>query len=108
MVNQLRDVRFSRKAIGFLFAFLDYEDEKLRRIAEETALELKNTRNGFRELIGILKQHNYPVFRRKAAYYLGKYNIEESRPALAEAAAGDRDASVQKMAKEALEAMKKQ
>ncbi len=108
MVNQLRDVRFSRKAIGFLFTFLDYENEKLRRIAEETALELKHTRNGFRELIGILKQHNYPDFRRKAVYYLGKYNIEEARPALAEAAAGDRDASVQKVAKEALEAMKKQ
>ena len=72
MVNQLRDVRFSRKAIGFLFTFLDYEDEKLRRIAEETALELKHTRNGFRELIAILKQYNYPVFRRKADYYLGK------------------------------------
>ncbi len=108
MVNQLRDVRFSRKAIGFLFTFLDYEDEKLRRIAEETALELKHTRNGFRELIGILKQHNYPVFRRKAAYYLGKYNIEEARPALAEAAAGDRDPSVQQVAKEALAGMKKQ
>jgi hypothetical protein len=108
MINQLRDVRFSRKAIGFLFTFLDYEDEKLRRIAEETALELKNTRNGFRELIGILKQHNYPDFRRKAVYYLGKYNLEEARPALAEVAAGDRDPSVQKVAKEALEGMKKQ
>ncbi len=107
MTNQLRDVRFSRKAIGFLFTFLDYEDEKLRQIAEETALELKNTRNDFRELIGILKQHNYPVFRRKAAYYLGKYNIEEARSALAEAAAGDRDASVRKAAKAALEAIKK-
>jgi len=108
MVNQLRDVRFSRKAIGFLFTFLDYEDEKPRRIAEETALELKHTRNGFRELIGILKQHNYPDFRRKAVYYLGKYNIEEARQALVEAAASDRDPSVQKVAKEALETMKKQ
>jgi HEAT repeat protein len=108
MINQLRDVRYSRKAISFLFTFLDHENEKLRRIAEETALELKNTRNGFRELIGILKQHSYPDFRRKAAYYLGKYNIEEARPALAEAAVGARDASVQKAAKEALEAMKKQ
>src|SRR5574341_582700 len=101
MVNQLRDVRFSRKAIGFLFTFLDYSDEKLRQIAEETALELKNTRNGYHELIGILKQHNYSDFRRKAVYYLGKYNIEEARPALVEAAASDRDPSVQKVAKEA-------
>ncbi len=108
MVNQLRDVRFSRKAIGFLFTFLDHENAKLRRIAEETALELKNTRNGYHELIGILKQHNYPDFRRKAAYYLGKYNLEEARPALAEAATGDRDPSVQKVAKEALDGMKKQ
>jgi HEAT repeat protein len=107
MINQLRDVRFSRKAIGFLFVFLDHQDEKLRRVAEETAMELKNTRNGYHELIGILKQHNYPDFRRKAALYLGKFNIEAARPALAEASIGDRDSSVQKIAKEALDGMKK-
>lgn len=103
MINQLRDVRFSRKAIGFLFGFLDYQDEKLRRIAQETALELKNTRNGFRELIGIFKQSNFPVFRRKAIYYLGKYKIEEALPILTEAANEDRDPVVRKMAKEAAE-----
>ncbi|MGE0127849.1 MAG: HEAT repeat domain-containing protein [Blastocatellales bacterium] len=103
MVNQLRDVRFSRKAIGFLFLFLDYQDEKLRRIARETAMELKNTRNGFRELIGIIKQHNFPDFRRKAVYYLGKYNIEEARPVLIEVSISDRDESVRKLAKEAVE-----
>jgi HEAT repeat protein len=108
MVNQLRDVRFSRKAIGFLFLFLNSENEKLRGVAEETAMELKNTRNGYRELIGILKQNNFPDFRRKAAYYLGKFNIEEARPALTEASVGDRDPGVQKVAKEALEGMKKQ
>ncbi len=108
MVNQLRDVRFSRKAVGFLFVFLDSKDEIMRRIADETAMELKNTRNGYHELIGILQQHNYPDFRRKAAYYLGRYKIEEARAALAEAAAGDRDPGVQRIAKEALEGMKKQ
>jgi len=108
MVNQLRDVRFSRKAIGFLFLFLDSPDPALRRIAEETALELKNTRNGYHELIGILKQHNYPDFRRKAAYWLGKFNLEAARDVLAEASIADRDAGVQKAAKEALEGMKKQ
>src|SRR5262249_3455883 len=79
MVNQLGDVRFSRKAIGFLFLFLDYDNQSLRHIAEETAMELKNTRNGYHELIGILKQNNYPNFRRKAAYYLGKFNMEEAQ-----------------------------
>jgi HEAT repeat protein len=108
MVNQLRNVSFSRKAIGFLFLFLDNENEKLRQIAEETAMELKNTRNGYHELIGILKQHNFPGFRRKAAYYLGRYDIEAARPALAEAAVGDRDPSVQKAAKDALDGMRKQ
>jgi len=108
MINQLRDVRFSRKAISFLFMFLNNQNEKLRGIAHETAMELKNTRNGYHELIAILKQHNFPDFRRKAAYYLGKFNIEEARAALAEASIGDRDASVQKMAKEALEGMKRE
>jgi HEAT repeat protein len=106
-VNQLRDVRFSRKAIGFLFVFLDSPDPALRRIAQETALELKNTRNGYHELIGILKQHNYPDFRRKAAYWLGQFKLESARDALAEAALGDRDPGVQKAAKDALEEMKK-
>ncbi len=108
MINQLRDVRFSRKAIGFLFTFMDHQNEKLRAVAQETAMELKNTRNGYRELIGILKQHTFTDFRRKAAYYLGKYNIEEARPALTEASIADRDASVQKAAKEALEGMKRE
>jgi HEAT repeat protein len=107
MVNQLRDVRFSRKAIGFLFLFLDYDDAKLRGIAEQTAMELKNTRNGMRELIAILKQHSYPDFRRKAAYWLGRYRLEEARGALEEASIADRDSSVQRVAKEALGEMNK-
>jgi HEAT repeat protein len=107
LVNQLRDVRFSRKAIGFLFLFLDNPNPALRRIAEETALELKQTRNGYHELVGILKQHNFPDFRRKAAYWLGRLNIEEARAVLAETAAGDRDPTVQRAAKDALDAMPK-
>ncbi len=107
MVNQLRDVRFSRKAISFLFVFMDHEKPDFRRVARETAMELKNTRNGYHELIGILKQHNFPDFRRKAAQWLGKFNMEEARPALEEAAASDRDSGVKQAAQEALAAMKK-
>jgi hypothetical protein len=106
-VNQLRDVRFSRKAIGFLFSFLDHPNENFRVIAAETAMELKGTRNGYHELIGILKQHNFPDFRRKAAYWLGRFQMEEARAALAEASVGDRDPGVQKAASEALASMKK-
>jgi HEAT repeat protein len=107
-VNQLRDVRFSRKAVGFLFLFLDHENQEFRRIARETAMELKGTRNGYHELLGILKQANFPDFRRKAAYWLGKFNIEETRSALEEAAASDRDSMVRQAAQDALAAMKKQ
>jgi len=106
-VNQMRDVRFSRKAIGFLFLFLDHEQPEFRRISRETALALKDTRNGFHELSGILKQHNYPEFRRKAAQWLGKFNMEEARPVLEEAAASDRDSNVKQAAQDALAAMKK-
>ncbi len=102
MVNQLRDVRFSRKAISFLFVFQDHERPEFRRIAEETGLELRHTRNGYHELAGILKQHSYPEFRRKAAYWLGKFGTEEARAVLQEAAATDKDPSVQKVAQDAL------
>lgn len=107
-INQLHDVRFSRKAVGFVFTFLNYQDPKLHAIAEETMAELKNTRNGYHELTGILKQSNFPDFRRKAVFWLGKYQIEEAREFLTEIAASDRDPVVQKMAAEALSGIKKQ
>ena len=107
MVNQLRDVRFSRKAISFLFVFQDHEREDFRRIAEETGLELRATRNGYHELAGILKQHAYPDFRRKAAYWLGKFGTDEARSVLQEAAASDKDPGVQKAAQDALAGAKK-
>lgn len=105
MVNQMRDVRFSRKAIGFLFTFQEHQLPDFRRIAEETGLELRNTRNGFHEMAAILKQHNIPDFRRKAAYWLGKFGIEEARAALEDAAANDRDPSVQAAAQNALKSI---
>lgn len=105
-VNQMRDVRFSRKAIGFLFTFQEHQLPEFRRIAEETGLELRATRNGFHELAGILKQHNFPEFRRKAAYWLGKFSTDEARAVLEDAAANDRDPSVKQAATSALAAMK--
>jgi len=104
-INQLRDVRYSRKAIGFLFSFLDLEDEKLRRIAEDTAVQLRFTRNGYHELVGIIRQHSFPDFRRKAARLLGGY--PEAAAVLADVAATDRDESVRLSAKKALEGMKR-
>jgi HEAT repeat protein len=106
VVNQMRDVRFSRKAISFLFDFLENDNPKLRAVAEATATELKHTRNGYHELIGILKQHNFPEYRRKAAFWLGEWQQREARAALAEAALADKDSNVQQTAKAALAKIK--
>ncbi len=107
-VNQMRDVRFSRKAISFLFMFQDHEKPNFRHIAEEAGLELRNTRNGYHELAAILKYHNFPDFRRKAAYWLGKFSTDEARAALEDSAANDKDPSVKKAAQDALATTKKQ
>jgi HEAT repeat protein len=105
-VLRLNDVRFGRKAVSLLFEFLDSEEPTLRQIAEQAMTELKQTRNGPPELIAILKQHNSPAFRRKAAYWLGQLGIERSRAALAEASIGDRDQRVRDTAAEALALLK--
>jgi HEAT repeat protein len=104
-VNQLRDVNFSRKAVYLVFLLLDDEHESYRQIGEETMLELKKTRNGERELVAILKQHNNPVFRQKAAYWLGKLRSEMARGALGEASVSDGDARVRGAAAESLRAL---
>lgn len=108
VINQMRDVRFSRKAIRFLFEFLNSNDPKPRQLAEATATELQHTRNGLHEMIGLLQQESFPDFRRKAAYWLGQWGLEETRGALALASVGDKDASVQQAAKEALAKLKKE
>jgi HEAT repeat protein len=105
MVNQLRDVRFSRKAIGFLFGFLDYEQPALRQMAVEAAAGLKETRNGYHELIGIIKQHNVPDFRLKSSVLLGQWRLVEARDVLTETAAGDKSPAVRKAAADALAAI---
>jgi HEAT repeat protein len=106
VVNQMIDVRFSRKAIGFLFGFLDHRDPKLRAVAEEAAVELQHTRNGLRELFGIIKVSNYPDHRRKTVYWLGRWGDPEARDLLTETAANDRDVSVKAAAAEALSKLK--
>ncbi len=106
VVNQMIDVRFSRKAIGFLFGFLDHKDPQLRAIAEATAVELQHTQHGLRELMGIIKVHNYPDFRRKAVAWLGRWGDPEARDLLTETAANDRDLSVRLAAQAALAQLK--
>jgi HEAT repeat protein len=102
MVNQLRDVRFSRKGIGFLFGFSGYPEPALRAIAAETAGQLKFTRNGYHELIGIAKKPGFPGYRVRAIEWLADWKMVEARPALEELAANEADLKIREAAVKAL------
>ncbi len=104
--NQMRDVAYSRKAMLFLYNFLLSKHEPIRRLAEQTMYELKNTRNGPPEFAALLKQSHNPVLRRWAAQWIGKLGLEYGRSALEEAAANDSDPGVRRLAAEALNALK--
>ncbi|MEP7341076.1 MAG: HEAT repeat domain-containing protein [Acidobacteriota bacterium] len=99
---QLKDVSHSRKSILFLNGFLQSKHENIRKLAEQTLLELKNTRNGATEMGAILKQSNDPNLRRWAATWIGKIGMEGARDALQQAATNDADPSVRQIATESL------
>jgi HEAT repeat protein len=101
-VNQLQDVQYSRKAILFLHFFQESKHENIRRLAEQTMYELKNTRNGPTEMYALLKQHYYFEIRRWMAYWIAKLNLENARAVLQDAAANDADQRVRQAASEAL------
>lgn len=99
---QLKDVSHSRKSILFLYGFLNSQHATTRKLAEQTLLELKNTRNGATEMGAILKQSNDPMLRRWAATWIGKAGLEGARAALQEAATNDADGAVRQLAAESL------
>lgn len=101
-VCQLKDVQHSRKAILFLNLFLQSKHASTRKLAEQTMMELKNTRNGPSEMTGILSQSNDPMLRRWAAQWIGKIGLTEARDALETAAATDSDPTVKQLAAESL------
>lgn len=99
---QLKDVQHSRKSILFLYDFLQSKHDNIRKLAEQTMLELKNTRNAASEMAGILSQSNDPMLRRWAAQWIGKIGLTDARGALAEAVATDSDPTVKQLAAESL------
>lgn len=99
---QLKDVSHSRKSILFLFDFLNSKHANIRALAEQTLMELKNTRNGQTEMVAIMKQSNNPMLRRWAATWIGKIGFTGAREALLEAADGDKDPEVKRLAAESL------
>lgn len=99
---QLKDVQHSRKSILFLYEFLQSKHDNIRKLAEQTMLELKNTRNASSEMAGILSQSNDPMLRRWAAMWIGKIGLTDARGALEAAAATDSDATVKQLAADSL------
>lgn len=98
----MKDVSHSRKSILFLYDFQQSKHDNIRKLADQTLLELKNTRNGATEMGAILKQSNNPVLRRWAATWIGKIGLDAARDALQQAATNDADTTVRQAAAESL------
>jgi HEAT repeat protein len=104
-INQLRDVNFSRKAVHFLLYFPDLPtagNAAYRELVTATLTELKNTRNGPHEFVGIFKQNLNPIFRIQAAQWIARLGILSGEEALEEAAQSERDPQVRNAAAKAL------
>lgn len=101
-VNQLKDVQYSRKAILFLYNFLNSPHAPIRQLAEQAMFELKHTRNASTELAAILKNDHNPELRRWAALWIGKLAMEANRELLQAAAANDTEPRVRQAAADAL------
>lgn len=107
MVNQLRDVRFSRKSIGFLATFADYTEPQLQSIVIETVAELEKTRNGYHELVGIARKQGTPQLRIRAMEWLAQWKKGEVRPMLEEIAAAEANQRVREAAQLILQSLVK-
>jgi len=102
MVNQLRDVRFSRKAIGFLTFFADSDDPALGTIVRLTVEELKSTRNGYHELVAMARKPGIPSQRVRAIEWLLLWRMPALRPIFEEIATREVNARVREAASHAL------
>ena len=108
LAQQVSDPSFSRKTINFLFGYLESDNPIVKKYAQETMKLLPATRNGQFELMGCLKSHANPNWRKKAAYWLGELKIVRGRAIIENAIANDTDATVKQWAKEALAKLPKE
>ena len=100
--NQLNNTMYNQKAIGFLHTFMQSNDPEVVRIATETMTRLPQTRNGTREMIGLVKNNHIPMIRIWMCEWLGKLKIVEARSALEQVAAHDPNLTARAVATEAL------
>jgi len=101
-LNQLTDTAHNRKAI---LAQFDLENSGIPAIQPTVAASMRGlskTRNGVRELIGILKKHDIAIVRTWAATWLGKIRAEEAKEALQNAVINDKNSEVKAAAEAAL------
>ena len=101
-LNELANTAYNRKAILFLYNYMQSTNPNIVRTAEEVMSQLPATRNGSRELIGILKHSNTPQVRVWVCSWLGRLRITESREMLIETAEKDISQPVRTAAAEAL------
>ena len=108
LAQQVNDPSFSRKTINFLFGYLESDNPIVKKYAQETMKLLPATRNGQFELMGCLKSHANPNWRKKAAYWLGELKVVRARAIIENAIANDTDSTVKQWAKEALAKLPKE
>lgn len=101
-LNELPNTAYNRKSIGFLFEIQQSKDPAVVKIAEEALGLLPKTRNGAREMVGIIRNNNIPSIRTWMCQWIGKLGIEEGRESLTEIAASDPNQQTRAAAAEAL------
>ncbi len=101
-LNNISDNTYCYKAITFLHDLGETKNPALLKVIDEIFTALTQTRNGTREMIGILKRHSSPMMRIWMAQRMGSLRLAEARDALSEIAANDRDPQVRGEAEAAI------
>ncbi len=102
-LNELSNPAYNRKSIGFLYEIKQSGDPAVVKVVEETLSLLPKTRNGAREMVGIIRNNNIPGVRTWMCEWIGRLGVVEGRESLREIAASDPDARTRAAAQRALE-----
>lgn len=102
-LNELSNTAYNRKSIGFLYEIKQSGDPAVIRLVEETLTQLPKTKNGAREMVGIIRNNNIPGLRTWMCEWIGRLGVVEGRESLREIAANDPDTRTRAAAQRALE-----
>lgn len=101
--NQLNNTAYNQKAIGFLRTFMQSSNPEIVKIATETLTKLPQTRNGAREMIGLVRSNNIPMIRIWMCEWLGRLKVVEARGTLEQVAKSDPNQNARAAAAAALQ-----